>query len=183
MKRGVLAVLAVGGSLMSCALSAVAEEVTVEMHAISNAGVGAAIGTIKAMDTENGTVFQFALSQYLLPGPHGFHLHENASCDPATKDGAMQAGLAAGGHWDPENTGKHMGPAARGHKGDLPVIYVLVDDGGAIPYKGTLVAPYLKVADLKGRALVIHANGDNYADEPKPLGGGGARVACGLAAS
>ena len=33
---------------------------------------------------------------------------------------------------------------------------------------------------LRGKALMIHAMGDNYADEPKPDGGGGARVACGI---
>jgi len=39
--------------------------------------------------------------------------------------------------------------------------------------------PVLKTLDqLEGRALMIHAGGDNYADEPEPLGGGGAR--CGL---
>jgi Cu-Zn family superoxide dismutase len=27
---------------------------------------------------------------------------------------------------------------------------------------------------------MIHEGGDNYADEPKPLGGGGARIACGV---
>jgi superoxide dismutase, Cu-Zn family len=26
---------------------------------------------------------------------------------------------------------------------------------------------------------VIHAGGDNYADQPAPLGGGGLRIACG----
>jgi Cu-Zn family superoxide dismutase len=26
---------------------------------------------------------------------------------------------------------------------------------------------------------MVHAGGDNYADQPAPLGGGGARVACG----
>lgn len=26
---------------------------------------------------------------------------------------------------------------------------------------------------------MVHAGGDNYADDPKPLGGGGARIACG----
>jgi Cu-Zn family superoxide dismutase len=35
------------------------------------------------------------------------------------------------------------------------------------------------MADVKGRSLMIHAGGDNYADQPAPLGGGGARVACG----
>ena len=44
-----------------------------------------------------------------------------------------------------------------------------------------MLAPRLKVSDLKGRSLMIHAGGDNYSDMPAPLGGGGARVACGVA--
>jgi Cu-Zn family superoxide dismutase len=27
---------------------------------------------------------------------------------------------------------------------------------------------------------MIHAGGDNYADKPAPLGGGGERIACGV---
>ena len=27
---------------------------------------------------------------------------------------------------------------------------------------------------------MIHDGGDNYADDPKPLGGGGGRIACGV---
>jgi Cu-Zn family superoxide dismutase len=27
---------------------------------------------------------------------------------------------------------------------------------------------------------MVHAGGDNYADQPEPLGGGGPRVACGV---
>ena len=38
----------------------------------------------------------------------------------------------------------------------------------------------LRARDLKGHALMVHEGGDNYSDEPKPLGGGGARVACGV---
>jgi Cu-Zn family superoxide dismutase len=43
----------------------------------------------------------------------------------------------------------------------------------------SVVAPRLKASDLRGRALVVHAGGDTYADTP-PLGGGGARIACGV---
>ncbi|MGI9335880.1 MAG: superoxide dismutase family protein, partial [Gammaproteobacteria bacterium] len=28
--------------------------------------------------------------------------------------------------------------------------------------------------------LMIHAGGDNFSDQPKALGGGGARAACGV---
>jgi len=43
----------------------------------------------------------------------------------------------------------------------------------------TRLAPHLKVRDLHGHALMIHAGGDNYDDTPAPLGGG-ARIACGV---
>ena len=44
-----------------------------------------------------------------------------------------------------------------------------------------LVAPRLRgLQAVTGRALVIHQGGDNHADQPAPLGGGGARVACGV---
>ena len=43
-----------------------------------------------------------------------------------------------------------------------------------------VVAPRLRTTDLRGRALIVHAGGDTYSDVP-PLGGGGARIACGIA--
>ncbi len=57
----------------------------------------------------------------LSEGMHGFHVHVNPSCD--TKDGII--GGSAGGHYDPEHTGKHFGPYnINGHLGDLPALYV-----------------------------------------------------------
>jgi Cu-Zn family superoxide dismutase len=38
----------------------------------------------------------------------------------------------------------------------------------------------MKLSEVKGKALMIHAGGDNFADQPKPLGGGGERIACGV---
>jgi Cu-Zn family superoxide dismutase len=73
-------------------------------------------------------------------------------------------------------TGKHEGPMGMGHTGDLPVL--VVDKKGVA--KEELTAPHLKVADVVGHSLMIHEGGDNYKDAPKPLGGGGARIACGV---
>ncbi len=59
----------------------------------------------------------------LPPGDHGFHVHVNPDCGPgAGPDGLPAAGLAAGGHYDPANSGKHLGPRGEGHKGDLPAL-------------------------------------------------------------
>lgn len=53
-----------------------------------------------------------------------------------------------------------------------------MDDKGAPKEK--LEVPGLKLADFAGHALMSHAGGDNYADAPKPLGGGGERIVCGV---
>jgi len=42
------------------------------------------------------------------------------------------------------------------------------------------LAPRLKLDDIHGRAIMIHAGGDNYSDIPLPSGGGGTRIACGI---
>ena len=51
-----------------------------------------------------------------------------------------------------------------------------------MPGKATkaVVVPHLTVSDVKSRSIMIHAGGDNYSDQPAPLGGGGARIACGV---
>ena len=93
------------------------------------------------------------------------------------KEGKPSAAEAAGGHLDPHKTGKHAGPEGEGHLGDLPVL-VVNNDGKATD---AVIAPRLKKLDeVKGKALMIHVGGDNMSDQPKPLGGGGARYACGV---
>ncbi len=166
---------ALGAAVIAlAALPAQAEDITIKMHAISADGVGKELGTIRAVDTKNGLRLVPKLSG-LPAGQHGFHLHEKASCGSKGADGKTGPGLAAGGHFDPDKTGKHLGPKGEGHQGDLPAI--TVDDQGNATKAVT--APRLKVADLWGHALMIHEGGDNYADQPKPLGGGAGRIACG----
>ena len=153
-----------------------AETKKVSMNLISADGAGAPIGTIELEDSPEGLLLKPNLKG-LPPGAHGFHLHEKPSCAPGEQDGKMAAGIGAGGHFDPANTHQHLGPdIPGGHQGDLPTLKV-ISDGSAT---GELLAPHLKVADMTGHALMIHAGGDNYSDQPKPLGGGGARIACGV---
>jgi Cu-Zn family superoxide dismutase len=169
-----LTLLAGASSWLGAAQGADAKSVTIDL--ISTQGVGAPIGTIDLEDSPGGLMLKPNLKG-LPPGAHGFHLHTNASCAAAKKDGQMVAGLGAGGHFDPAKTNKHLGPDAMGgHKGDLPVLQVAADGTAT----GSLMAPHLTLADVTGHSLMIHAGGDNYADLPKPLGGGGIRIACGV---
>jgi Cu-Zn family superoxide dismutase len=158
------------------ALGAQAASEVVTLHQVTAQGIGAPIGKVTISETPYGLQFAPALSG-LKPGVHGFHVHAKGSCEPGTSDGKTVAAGAAGGHFDPQNTGKHLGPYAEGHLGDLPALYV-TDDGKA---DYPVVAPRIKsLSEIKGKALMVHVGGDNHADHPQPLGGGGARFACGV---
>jgi len=162
-------------TLLLASINAHADEKTVTINAISEAGVGMSVGTITLSDSPKGLVVKPNLKGLPI-GVHGFHIHDQGSCDSALKDGKMVAGLAAGGHFDPNKTGMHEGPDGMGHMGDLPAL-TIESDGTST---ASLLAPHLKLADILGHAVIIHENGDNYSDTPKPLGGGGGRIACGL---
>ena len=129
------------------------------------------LGTITLQEETGGGVrFTPDLGAILPAGDHGFHAHVSPDCG--------SGGQAAGGHYDPGATGRHEGPEGNGHLGDLPR---LTSAAGRVAT--AVVAPRLTMSDLYGRALVIHEGGDNYSDSPEPLGGGGARLACGVVAA
>lgn len=157
------------------ALSTHAAETTTTLKLATAQGDGATVGTVKLVETKHGLVFYPTLTG-LPPGLHGFHVHANPTCAPAQKDGKTTPAEAAGGHLDPESTGKHGEPWGDGHLGDLPPLYVDPQGKAGQP----VLAPRLKLSDVRKHALMVHAGGDNHADHPAPLGGGGARVACGV---
>lgn len=161
--------------LMACG-AAQAVTVNVEMNLVTGQGIGQDIGKVVISETPYGLLFTPDLKA-LPAGVHGFHVHEKGSCEPGMKDGKAVAALAAGGHFDPQKTGKHLGPYADGHLGDLPAIYVTADGMATYP----VLAPRLKkISEIEGKALMVHAGGDNHSDHPLPLGGGGERFACGV---
>ncbi len=175
MKRSV-SMLAISMLLLAGGSAAyAAKKVKVPMSLVSADGVGKAVGTITLQDSKDGVTITTDLKG-LPPGEHGFHMHEKPSCDPADKDGKKTAAQAAGGHFDPDTTKAHKGPGGGGHKGDLPKLEV--SEKGASKQK--LDVAGLKLADMAGHSLMIHEGGDTYSDTPKPLGGGGSRMACGV---
>ncbi len=159
-----------------CMLSSVTfahDSVSVSMVDLNS---GKKLGNVTISYNKYGTVFSPNLSG-MPPGMHGFHLHANGSCKSATKNGKRVLGGAAGGHYDPKKTGKHGFPwSENNHLGDLPGLYVDKKGRATTP----VLAPRVRLRDVDGLALMVHAGGDNHSDRPKKLGGGGARIACGV---
>ncbi len=169
---------ALGLSLILAAIAspAFAADLTVTMRKATQDGTGDTIGTITITASSAGAIFQFDVHG-LSPGEHGFHVHENDTCGPILMGGVRIPAGAAGGHLDPDVTGRHTGPAGDGHLGDLPTIEA-GPDGVA---KLSVTAPRIKdIEVLRKRSLIIQAGGDAYSDSPARDGGGGGRFACGV---
>jgi Cu-Zn family superoxide dismutase len=147
-------------------------EVVVTMRLTSESGVGTAIGTIAVKNSEvlvagrkEPALLLHPNLRGLRPGRYAFHVHENPNCGPASKDGVVVPGLAAGAHLWLSGIGQLSGTTFTSHLGDLPNLEV--DAEGSA--KRTVVAARLSLADVANRALMIHASQDDNS----------ARMACG----
>jgi len=119
----------------------------------------------------------------LQPGTHGFHIHANGECasalDAAT--GRSVAFGAAGGHFDPGASKKHGQPGqaiSHNHGGDLPNLTADASGKATIRYVNANVTIAAGPQSVMGRALVVHADPDDYMTDP--AGNSGTRVLCGV---
>ena len=101
---------------------------------------------------------------------HGFHVHEKGDCN--SPDGS-----SAGGHFDP--TAQPHGPQDTAHHGgDMPSLKADATGNADVTF---LIAGTVRsgaATDLLGRAVIIHAQPDDYTTQP--TGNSGARLACGV---
>ncbi len=169
--------LLLGSTLLLIGCNAYCDTAHSDVYLATTSGLKQKIGEVSFSDTKSGLLVNVDLKD-LPPGKHGFHIHENPDCGADIDAmGKTQPALKAGGHYDPDKTGHHMGPNhENGHRGDLPVLNVTPD--GTV--KTSFTVKNLTVQEIKNRSIMVHANGDNYSDEPVVLGGGGARIACGI---
>jgi Cu-Zn family superoxide dismutase len=125
---------------------------------------GESIGTAKLSEASKGVDIALDVKD-LPPGKKGMHLHETGKCDgPDFK--------SAGGHLNPEGKEHGLKNPKGSHEGDMPVI--TVDKDGKSTSKVT--APNAKLADLHGKALVIHEK----EDDQMTMASSGGRIACGV---
>lgn len=162
-------------------MPAVAGEALVEIKEVIPGHAPMERGVIRFRDSQFGLIVVPELYG-LTPGPHGTHLHARPDC--SSESGKAAAG--AGDHYDPGQTGLHAGPYGDGHLGDFPNLIVESDGRAIIP----MLAPRVKLEDLRGHAIVIHAGADRYGAEITSSGDahashgemtGGARMYCGVA--
>ena len=102
---------------------------------------------------------------------HGLHIHERGDCSSGD-------GISAGGHFNPH--GKPHGHPASGerHAGDLPALTANKQGRANIRVGMDIITLNPGPANIIGRAVVVHADPDDYTTQP--TGNSGARIACGV---
>ena len=168
---GLWVFLLVGLALLSgCARSGERAAPATKAIAVLTPTQGNKVQGVVSFSKERDGVRIEAAIQGLKPGLHGFHIHEYGDCSSPDAN-------SAGGHFNPGNM-PHGGPTAeKHHAGDLGNLQA--DASGNA--KLTLVVAGLSFegsSSILGRAVVVHANPDDFTTQP--TGGAGARVACGV---
>ncbi|MEF7617292.1 superoxide dismutase family protein [Aquincola sp. MAHUQ-54] len=110
----------------------------------------------------------------LKPGSeHGFHVHEKGDC-------SSPDGMSAGGHFNPSGQ-PHGGEGGARHAGDMPNLKA--DAAGQADVRLHLMGVTIGsgAADIVGKAVIVHANPDDYRSQP--AGNAGPRLACGVIAA
>ena len=160
-------------SLLGASCAVAPKPLESNLYNLTEKGTDQIFGTIVVKPlAEQGIIIQVSATN-LTPGIYGFHIHETNLLTPLVKtDGSQVIGGMAGGHWDPDNTGLHLGPDGDGHRGDLPQL--VVDENGFV--NSVMTNTKIQLADIKGKSFMVHGNPDNYSDIPLPLGGSGARM-------
>lgn len=108
-------------------------------------------------------------------GEHGFHVHETGDC-------SAPDATSAGGHFNPGAAEHGRVGQGQHHAGDSDNL--VANDQGVATVDNLLRGPTLGAGadtELVGRAVIVHADSDDYATQP--TGNAGARLACGVIAA
>ena len=109
--------------------------------------------------------------QGLKPGrEHGLHIHEAGDCSSGD-------GMSAKGHFNPYGK-PHGAQGGEHHAGDMPNLKSDAKGKAKLVADLDIVTLTPGPASIIGRAVIVHADPDDY--KTQPTGNAGARLACGV---
>ena len=124
-----------------------------------------------------GSVKVSAVFTELPLGQHGFHIHKAGDLRGEGCKGACD-------HFHvgpPQDHGGPPGSTGPRHTGDLGNVSL---DGGKKVFKKTYTVEGIKVADLFGRSMIVHADPDDYGkggqEDSLKTGHAGRRIGCAI---
>jgi superoxide dismutase, Cu-Zn family len=134
---------------------------------------GTPIGSATFEQGPAGLLIRIEIGQGgLTPGWHGVHLHETGDCSDV---GSYQ--LSGGHHGKAPDAHGLLNPDLGPEAGDLPNVWAAAD--GSAGYEAfTVLTDLAPALTGDGLAIIVHASADDHRSQP--IGGAGARVACGV---
>ena len=164
--RFILLVLAAGLTLSGAAQAATGNA------AITGTQEGSEVsGAAVLIDTPEGLKISVRFTG-VLPGKHGFHIHQNGACGDEGKE--------AGGHYNP--TGADHGLLSKdgfehAHAGDFG--NVEIDQEGSGQFEAVIQGLSLAEGEhvVANRAFILHEKEDDFS---QPTGNAGGRIGCGV---
>jgi Cu-Zn family superoxide dismutase len=128
-------------------------------------------GSVSFVEGKEGVVVRADVRGLRANGEFGFHVHEKGDCSSPDF-------MSAGGHFNPGGKPHaHHGKPER-HAGDLENLKANSEGNAVYVFQTTLLTVTKGPNSVVGRAVVIHANPDDYTSQP--AGNSGPRIACGL---
>ena len=132
-------------------------------------------GRLAAMPMPGGVHVTGEIGGLVRNAVHGIHVHEKGDCSAADAS-------SAGGHFNPRNQPHGRPGAGAHHAGDMPNISADANGVARVDlHLPGLTLGGATATDIVGRAVVVHAQPDDYATQPS--GNSGARIACGVIAA
>ena len=175
LKRALL-VLCLGGTVLAWTMAAAqpAHEhgsgSTTKAVAVLSPLKGSGVrGVVTFEAVENGVRVVADLTG-LVPGKHGFHIHEFGDC-------SAEDGSSAGGHFNPAGMPHSMPSSDKRHAGDMGNIEAEGDGKAHIDYVDAVMT-LSGEHSIVGHAVIVHEKEDDM--KTQPTGNAGARVACGV---
>lgn len=120
--------------------------------ALLKSAEGRTVARVTLAERRNGKVTVLVRGRGLVPGFHGFHVHETGLCHPPDF-------TTAGGHY------KRGDQAHGGHAGDMPPLLVTSDGNAQLSF----TTDSFRIRELvagDGSAIMIHGGADNLANVP-----------------
>lgn len=150
------------------------EEIIAEAEAVvyNVSNLEEILADVVLFETSTGLVIEADFYGVQGAGNHGFHIHENGSCE--------DSGNAAGGHFNPAGVSHGFLPndgADAAHVGDMGNVEVDEDGDGYLSVTLPGVTLSGDVNNVAGKAIIIHAQGDDFS---QPTGNAGGRIGCGI---
>jgi superoxide dismutase, Cu-Zn family len=132
---------------------------------------GAVWGSVSFVESGDKVVVRADVRSLRPNAEFGFHVHEKGDCSSPDF-------MSAGGHFNPGGKPHARFDKAEHHAGDLRNLQSNSEGVATYVFETPLLTVRPGPNSVVGKAIVIHANPDDYASQP--AGNSGPRIACGL---